>query len=177
MTVPGGQKPPTGWPFVIFNHATSHRLSIAQRTLYRPMWIRSRQRLHRLPVRLSRPRPVGRCPPEACIPGPTTRSTSSRGRVAKTVSGADRDRIGMWGHSMVGTSPMRSMWLPRISRRRDRAGVVGTLPDLFTRGTWAPGRRNPSPDRGSIAAANVWALRKQTRIFGKSIRQTATCAI
>ena len=143
LTVPNGEKPPTGWPVVIFNHGyippaqyrTTERYVAYVDWLARSGYIvfRSDYRGH------------------ANSEGIATGAYGSPNYVVDVLNAvasmkrypdADPNRIGMWGHSMGGYITLRSMVITRdIKAGVIWAGVVGSYPDLISR--W---RRGPTPD-------------------------------
>jgi dipeptidyl aminopeptidase/acylaminoacyl peptidase len=143
LTVPNGEKPPTGWPVIIFNHGyippaqyrTTERYVAYVDWLARSGYIvfRSDYRGH------------------ANSEGIATGAYGSPNYVVDVLNAvasmkrypdADPNRIGMWGHSMGGYITLRSMVITRdIKAGVIWAGVVGSYPDLISR--W---RRGPTPD-------------------------------
>ena len=149
MTIPNGQKPPTGWPVVIFNHGyippdvyrTTERYIAYVDEIAKSGYIvfRSDYRGH--------DRSEGR--PGGAYTQPNY-SVDVLNAVAsvKRHPDADPNRIGMWGHSMGGYITLRSMAVDRdIKAGVIWAGVVARYPDLFTR--WNAGARPTSADPGS----------------------------
>ncbi|HEU4744292.1 MAG TPA: alpha/beta fold hydrolase, partial [Anaerolineales bacterium] len=130
MTVPDGEKPPTGWPVIIFNHGfippdvyrTTERYVAYVDLIARSGYIvlRSDYRGH--------DRSEGE-------PGGAYSSTGYTVDVLNAVASmkrypdADPDRIGMWGHSMGGYITLRSMVVTRdIKAGVICAGVVASYP-------------------------------------------------
>ena len=148
LTVPNGEKPPTGWPVIIFNHGyippaqyrTTERYVAYVDWLARSGYIvfRSDYRGH------------------ANSEGIATGAYGSPNYVVDVLNAvasmkrypdADPNRIGMWGHSMGGYITLRSMVITRdIKAGVSWAGVVGSYPDLISR--W---RRGPTPDPSMTA--------------------------
>jgi fermentation-respiration switch protein FrsA (DUF1100 family) len=148
LTVPNGEKPPTGWPVIIFNHGyippaqyrTTERYVAYVDWLARSGYIvfRSDYRGH------------------ANSEGIATGAYGSPNYVVDVLNAvasmkrypdADPNRIGMWGHSMGGYITLRSMVITRdIKAGVIWAGVVGSYPDLISR--W---RRGPTPDPSMTA--------------------------
>ncbi len=135
LTIPNGERPPTGWPVVIFNHGyippaqyrTTERYVAYQDAFARAGYItyKSDYRGH------------GSSEGE---------SGSSRGTPDYTVDvmnalasverhpDSDPERIGMWGHSMGGLVTLKSMVISdRIKAGVIWAGVVASYPDLYNR--------------------------------------------
>jgi len=152
MTVPIGNKPPTGWPVIIFNHGyippdvyrTTERY-----IAYVDLIARSGYIVFRSDYR-------GHDRSEGVAGGAYSRpdyTIDIRNAVASTKQypDADPNRIGMWGHSMGGYITLRSMVITKdIKAGVIWAGVVASYPDLLY--NW---RRGPtaspdsSPRRGS----------------------------
>jgi dipeptidyl aminopeptidase/acylaminoacyl peptidase len=149
MTVPTGQKPPTGWPVVIFNHGyippdvyrTTERYVAYVDQIASSGYIvfKSDYRGHDR----SEGTPGG-------IYTQPNYSIDVLNAVAsvKRYPDADPNRIGMWGHSMGGYITLRSMVISTdIKAGVIWAGVVARYPDLFTRWNW--GARPTAPEPGS----------------------------
>ena len=149
MTVPNGQKPPTGWPVIIFNHG-----------YIPPNIYRTTQRYVAYVDQIARSGYIvfksdyrGHDQSEGTAGGVYTQPNYSidvLNAVAsmKRYPDADPNRIGMWGHSMGGYITLRSMVVSQdIKVGVIWAGVVAPYPDLFTR--WNPGARETTPERGS----------------------------
>src|SRR5215216_5407424 len=149
MTVPNGEKPPTGWPVIIFNHGfippdvyrTTERYVAYVDLIARSGYIvfRSDYRGH--------DRSEGE-------PGGAYSNTGYTVDVLNAVASmkrhpdADPNHIGMWGHSMGGYITLRSMVVSKdIKAGVIWAGVVARYPDLFTRWNW--GARPTAADPGS----------------------------
>lgn len=142
LTVPFGEKPPNGWPVIIFNHGfippatyrTTERYVAYVDSLARSGYI------------VFRPdyRGHGNSEGEARgAYGSPDYVVDVLNAVAtmKRYADADPERIGMWGHSMGGYITLRSMVITRDIRVGVIwAGVVASYPDLLTR--W---RRTPTP--------------------------------
>ena len=135
MTVPAGEKPPTGWPVIIFNHGyippnvyrTTERYIAYVDLIARSGYIvfRSDYRGH--------DRSEGQ--PGAIYTAPNYTVDVLNGTASmKRYPDADPNRIGMWGHSMGGYITLRSMVTTAdIKAGVIWAGVVARYPDLFTR--------------------------------------------
>ncbi|HET9908960.1 MAG TPA: alpha/beta fold hydrolase [Anaerolineales bacterium] len=149
MTIPNGQKPPTGWPVIIFNHGyippnvyrTTERYVAYVDQIASSGYIvfKSDYRGH--------DRSEGAA--GGVYTGPNY-SIDVLNAVAsmKRSPDADPNRIGMWGHSMGGYITLRSMVVSQdIKVGVIWAGVVARYPDLFTR--WNPGARSTIPAPGS----------------------------
>lgn len=150
MTVPNGQKPPTGWPVVIFNHG-----------YIPPDVYRTNQRYVQYVDQIASNGYIvfksdyrGHDQSQGTPGGSYTRDNYTidvLNAVAsmKRYPDADPNRIGMWGHSMGGFITLRSMVIARDIRAGVIwAGVVAPYPDLYTR--WNPGARQTSAGPGSF---------------------------
>jgi len=149
MTVPNGQKPPTGWPVVIFNHG--YIPPAVYRTTER--YIAYVDQIARSGYIVFRSDYRGHDRSEGVAGGVYTQPNYSidvLNAVAsmKRYPDADPNRIGMWGHSMGGYITLRSMVVSQdIKVGVIWAGVVAPYPDLFTR--WNAGARQTNPSAGS----------------------------
>ncbi len=153
MTVPNGEKPPTGWPVVIFNHGyippdvyvTTERYVAYVDLIARNGYIvfRSDYRGH------------GNSEGEAggaySRPDYTVDVLNAVSSM-KRYPDADPNRIGMWGHSMGGYITLRSMVTTNdIKAGVIWAGVVGSYPDLLY--NW---RRGPTASPDSTPRPGSW---------------------
>ena len=149
MTVPNGQKPPRGWPVVVFNHG------YIPPNIYRTTerYIAYVDQIAQSGYIVFRSDYRGHDRSEGVAGGVYTQPNYSidvLNAVAsmKRYPDADPNRIGMWGHSMGGYITLRSMVVSQdIKAGVIWAGVVAPYPDLFTR--WNAGARPTSPSRGS----------------------------
>ncbi len=143
MTVPNGEKPPTGWPAIIFNHGyippaqyrTTERYVAYVDAIARSGYIvlKSDYRGHG----------SSEGPPEGAygFPGYTDDVLNALASV-KAYPDADPNRIGMWGHSMGGHLTLRSMVVaPDIKAGVIWGGVVAPYPNIFARD---PNRQRPT---------------------------------
>jgi dipeptidyl aminopeptidase/acylaminoacyl peptidase len=135
MTIPNGEKPPTGWPVVIFNHGfippdvyrTTERYVAYVDLIARSGYIvlRSDYRGH--------DRSEGEAGGAYSSPGYTVDVLNAVASM-KRYPDADPNRIGMWGHSMGGYITLRSMVVTQdIKAGVIWAGVVASYPDMLTR--------------------------------------------
>ena len=149
MTVPNGQRPPTGWPVVIFNHG--YIPPEVYRTTER--YIAYVDEIAKSGYIVFRSDYRGHDRSEGSPGGAYTQDNYSidiLNAVAsmKRYPEADPNRIGMWGHSMGGYVTLRSMVITRdIKAGVIWAGVVARYPDLYTR--WNTGARPMTPGPGS----------------------------
>ena len=144
MTIPNGEKPPTGWPVIIFNHGyippnvyrTTERYVAYVDQIARSGYIvfRSDYRGH--------DQSEGEARGAYGAPDYTVDVLNAVASM-KRYPEADPNRIGMWGHSMGGYITLRAMVISKdIKAGVIWGGVVASYPDLLTR--WR---------RGSTAAA------------------------
>jgi dipeptidyl aminopeptidase/acylaminoacyl peptidase len=147
MTIPNGQKPPTGWPVIIFNHGyippdvyrTTERYIAYVDELAKSGYIvfRSDYRGH--------DRSEGQAGGIYTQPNYSIDVLNAVASV-KRHPDADPNRIGMWGHSMGGYITLRSMVVTAdIKAGVIWAGVVARYPDLFTRWNWGARQTSPAP--------------------------------
>jgi len=158
LTVPNGVPPETGWPGIVFNHGyippTQYRTT--ERYIAYVDWIA------RSGYVVLRPDYRGHDQSEGVARGAYSspdyvidvlNATTS----LKNYPGVDRQRIGLWGHSMGGYITLRAMVIdPEIKAGVIWAGVVGSYADMLAH--W---RRNTAPSvtatprggwRGSLVA-------------------------
>ena len=152
LTVPGGEKPPTGWPVIIFNHGfippaqyrTTERYVAYVDWLARSGYIvfRSDYRGH------------GNSEGDARgAYGSPDYAIDVLNAVAamKRFPDANPNRIGMWGHSLGGYLTLRSMVIADdVKAGVIWAGVVGSYSDLLNR--W---RRTPTPGPTTTATPSA----------------------
>jgi alpha-beta hydrolase superfamily lysophospholipase len=135
MTVPSGEKPPTGWPVIIFNHGyippgvyrTTERYIAYVDLIARSGYIvfRSDYRGH--------DRSEGEASGAYSTPGYTVDVLNAVASLKRSRD-ADPNRIGMWGHSMGGYITLRSMVINKdIKAGVIWAGVVAPYADMLTR--------------------------------------------
>ena len=158
LTVPNGEKPPTGFPVIVFNHGyipadvykTTERYVAYVDSLARSGYIvfRTDYRGH--------DRSEGEARGAYSRPDYTIDVLNAVASI-KQFPDADPERIGMWGHSMGGYITLRSMVVSQdIQVGVIWAGVVVSYPDLFTK--WQRGEgASPVP----TPRPNSW----RTRIF------------
>ncbi|RPI94562.1 MAG: alpha/beta fold hydrolase [Chloroflexi bacterium] len=149
MTVPTGEKPPTGWPVVIFNHG--YIPPNVYRTTER--YIAYVDQLASSGYIVFKSDYRGHDRSEGAAGGVYTQPNYSIDVLNAVASvkrhpDADPNRIGMWGHSMGGYITLRSMVVAAdIKAGVIWAGVVARYPDLYTR--WNAGARSTTPSPGS----------------------------
>jgi dipeptidyl aminopeptidase/acylaminoacyl peptidase len=155
LTVPFGDKPPTGWPVIVFNHGfippatyrTTERYVAYVDWLARSGYIvfRSDYRGHGDSEGVAR---GAYGAPDYVV------DVLNAVAALKRYPDADPGRIGMWGHSMGGYITLRSMVISGdVKAGVIWAGVVASYPDLITR--WRRGSASagtttatPAPSRG-----------------------------
>ena len=171
MTVPNGEKPPTGWPVIIFNHGyippsvyrTTERYIAYVDQIASTGYIvfKSDYRGHDRSEGTPR---GGYTQPDYTID--VLNAVASM----KRYPDADPNRIGMWGHSMGGYITLRSMVISQdIKVGVIWGGVVAPYPDLFTR--WNPGARptNPSPSTWVGSLQQAYGTAEANPAFWNSI--------
>lgn len=186
LTIPSGERPPTGWPVIIFNHGyippsqyrTTERYVAYVDTFARHGYIvlRSDYRGHGD----SEGQPSG----AYGSPGYTIDVLNAVASV-KTLSDADPSRIGMWGHSMGGNITMRAMVISQdIKAGVIWGGVVGSYQDLFEHwwnrrdGDGPTPTPNPSSTRGSWRRGlfSTYGTPEENAAFWDSISPTSYLA-
>jgi len=161
LTVPGGERPPSGWPVVIFNHGyippaqyrTTQRYVAYVDAFARNGYIvlKSDYRGHGSSEGVAT---GGRGTPDYTID-----VLNGMASVARHLD-ADRNRIGMWGHSMGGGITLRGMVVTNtIKAGVIWAGVVASYTDMYNR------RRASASSAPSGGSARGWRSDLVTR-FG-----------
>lgn len=166
MTVPRGQRPPSGWPVVVFNHgfippqqykATSYYIA------YVDAFARNGYLVFMPDYR-----------GHAASEGPAGGAYGSPDYVVDVMNAlasvrrhpeADPQRVGMWGHSMGGYITLRALVATdTIKAGVIWAGVVGSYPDMLF--NW--GNRNPAagPPPGTTPSAQQSWRNRMLRDFG-----------
>jgi dipeptidyl aminopeptidase/acylaminoacyl peptidase len=174
MTVPNGEKPPTGWPVIIFNHGyippetyrTTERYVAYVDAIARSGYIvfRSDYRGH--------DRSEGEARGAYGYPDYTVDVLNALASM-KRYPDADPNRIGMWGHSMGGYITLRSMVISRDIRAGVIwGGVVASYPDLFSkwrRGPRAEATPTPSPRSWRSSIVDKYGTPDENPVFWNSI--------
>ncbi len=149
MTVPREERPPQGWPVIIFNHGyippeiyrSTERYEFYVEGFAQNGYIvfRSDYRGHG----------DSEGEAEGAYSSPAYTVDVLNGLEAvKSHADVDPNRIGMWGHSMGGYITLRSMVInPEIKAGVIWAGVVGSYPDLLEH--WRRSRPTRTPDPSS----------------------------
>lgn len=133
MTIPEGERPPTGWPVIIFNHGyippTQYRTT-ERYVAYVDAFARNGYIVIKSDYR---GHGISEGSPQSAYGSPgyvidVLNATAS----ARRYPDADPNRIGMWGHSMGGYITLRAMVVdPTIKAGVIWAGVVASYEDLF----------------------------------------------
>lgn len=174
MTVPAGEKPPTGWPVIIFNHGfipPDVYVSTERYIAYVDLIARSGYIVLRSDYR-------GHGNSEGEAGGAYSRpdyTVDVLNAVAsmKRHPDADPNRMGMWGHSMGGYITLRSMVITQdIKAGVIWAGVVASYPDLLTRwrrGTGSSAPSTPSPRSWRFTLQQQYGSPEENPVFWNSI--------
>jgi dipeptidyl aminopeptidase/acylaminoacyl peptidase len=171
MTIPNGQKPPTGWPVVVFNHGyipPAEYRTTERYIAYVDQIASSGYIVFRSDYR-------GHDRSEGTPGGPYTQTNYSvdvLNAVAsvKRYPEADPNRIGMWGHSMGGYITLRSMVVTGdVKAGVIWAGVVARYPDLFTRWNWGATPTNPTPGSWVDSLQQAYGTVESNPEFWRSI--------
>jgi len=153
LTVPNGERPAAGWPVIIFNHGyippdqyrTTEKYVAYVDWLARNGYIvlRSDYRGH--------DQSEGEARGAYGAPDYTVDVMNALSAMQQYPE-ADRNRIGMWGHSMGGYITLRSMVITdTIKAGAIWAGVVGPYPNLFQRPTATPTPEGATPEPTTTA--------------------------
>jgi dipeptidyl aminopeptidase/acylaminoacyl peptidase len=140
LTVPNGERPSTGWPVIIFNHGyiPPDEYQTTERYVAYVDWLaRSGYIVFRSDYR-GHANSEGEARGAYGSPDYTIDVLNAVASMMQFPE-ADPERIGMWGHSMGGYITLRAMVIDEhIKAGVIWAGVVGSYPDLFNRGTQTP---------------------------------------
>jgi dipeptidyl aminopeptidase/acylaminoacyl peptidase len=140
LTIPNGEKPPNGWPVIIFNHGyiPPDEYQTTERYVAYVDWLaRSGYIVFRSDYR-GHANSEGEARGAYGSPDYTIDVLNAVASMAQFPE-ADPESIGMWGHSMGGYITLRAMVIDKnIKAGVIWAGVVGSYPDLFNRGTQTP---------------------------------------
>jgi dipeptidyl aminopeptidase/acylaminoacyl peptidase len=174
MTVPISEKPPTGWPVIIFNHGyippTVYRTT-ERYVAYVDLIARSGYIVFRSDYR-GHDRSEGEPSGAYSSPGYTVDVLNAVASMKRYLD-ADPDRIGMWGHSMGGYITLRSMVTTGdIKAGVIWAGVVASYPDMLTRwrrGTAAAATPTPSARSWRFSLMNLYGTPEENPEFWNSI--------
>lgn len=145
MTIPRGQRPSSGWPVIIFNHGfipPSIYRSTERYIAYQDAFATHGYIVFRSDYR-GHDQSEGVAVGGYSSPAYTVDVLNGMASVERYPD-ADRNRIGMWGHSMGGQITLRAMVVSKdIKAGVIWGGVVGSYPDLFT--YWWSRRGGPTP--------------------------------
>ena len=148
LTIPNGEKPATGWPVIIFNHGfiPPDVYRTTERYVAYVDWLaRSGYIVFRSDYR-GNDQSEGEARGAYGAPDYTVDVLNAVASMEKYPD-ADRNRIGMWGHSMGGYITLRSMVITdTIKAGVIWAGVVGPYPNLFQRPTATPTPEGATPE-------------------------------
>src|SRR5574341_223855 len=158
LTSPRGERPPTGWPVIIFNHGyippaqyrTTERYVAYQDGFARHGYItlRSDYRGHG--------DSEGVATGAYSSPAYTVDVLHAIGSI-KQYAAADPNRIGMWGHSMGGQITLRAMVVSKdIKAGVIWAGVVGSYADLLEHWTRRAGATGATPTPNPMSTRGSW---------------------
>lgn len=177
LTVPGGPRPATGWPVIIFNHGY---IPPAQyRTTERYAAYVDAFARHGYIVFKSDYRGHGNSEGQAASaygsPGYTVDVLNAVATL-KRFPDADANRIGMWGHSMGGNITLRALVIDRdVKAAVIWAGVVGSYRDLLEK--WHPRAGSAPPPAGRTSWRQAFIARfgtpEENPAFWNSISPTA----
>lgn len=167
LTIPQGQTPPTGWPVIIFNHGyipPAEYRTTERYVAYVDGFASNGYIVFRSDYR-GHGDSEGVASGGYSTPAYTIDVLNGLAAVA-ALPAADRERIGMWGHSMGGHITLRAMVVSgQIKAGVIWAGVVGPYPDLFVRGNLrlAGGLTTPIPPGG-----RGWWRQSLLEIYGSA---------
>ncbi len=173
LTIPGGQKPQSGWPVVVFNHGyipPAEYRTTERYVAYVDGFARNGYIVFRSDYR-GHGSSEGQATGGYGSPDYTIDVLNAVSSL-KRYPGADPNRIGMWGHSMGGHVTLRSMVTVKdIKAGVIWAGVVASYPDLMTRWNRPPGGA-PAPSGASTwrqAVIGQYGTPDENPLFWNSI--------
>ena len=174
MTIPNGEKPPMGWPVVIFNHGfipPDVYVTTERYIAYVDLIARSGYIVFRSDYR-GHGNSEGEAGGAYSRPDYTVDVLNAVASMKKHPD-ADPNRIGMWGHSMGGYITLRSMVTTSdIKVGVIWAGVVGTYSDLlynWRRGTGSSVPSTPRPGSWRISLVEAYGSPEENPDFWNSI--------
>ncbi|MBC7876692.1 MAG: alpha/beta fold hydrolase [Anaerolineales bacterium] len=171
MTVPNGQKPPTGWPVVIFNHGyiPPNVYRTTERYIAYVDQIASNGYIVFKSDYRGHDRSEGMAGGAYTEPNYTIDVLNAVASM-KRYPDADPNRIGMWGHSMGGYITLRSMAVTQdIKAGVIWGGVVAPYPDLFTRWNWGARQTTAGPGTWVYALEQAYGTVDTNPDFWNSI--------
>lgn len=174
MTVPTGEKPPSGWPVIIFNHGyipPDEYVTTERYIAYVDLIARSGYIVFRSDYR-GHGNSEGEALGAYSRPDYTIDILNAAASMKKYPD-ADPNRIGMWGHSMGGYITLRSMVVSKdIKAGVIWAGVVGSYEDLlynWRRGTGSSPDSQPRPGSWRLTFVEDYGSPEENPEFWNSI--------
>ncbi|MFO7918389.1 MAG: alpha/beta fold hydrolase [Anaerolineae bacterium] len=155
LTVPQGEKPESGWPFIIFNHGyiPPDQYRTAERYLAYVDEFASKEYIVLAPDYRGHGNSEGE-PTDAHTTGDYTVDVLNAIASMQRYPDADPQRVGVWGHSMGGTLTLRAMVVnDQIDAGVIWAGVVAPIEDVWEkRPHWIARslRATPEADRTPV---------------------------
>jgi dipeptidyl aminopeptidase/acylaminoacyl peptidase len=163
FTIPQGEKPEGGWPFIIFNHGyiPPDQYRTTERYVAYVDGFASRGYIVFRPDYRGHGNSEGQPADAYNVPDYTIDVLNAMASVQRHPD-ADPDRVGMWGHSLGGTLTLRAMVVSdEIDAGVIWAGMVAPIEEVWERrrqwmdrrlqATPYPGRTPPSPRGGLFA--------------------------
>ena len=156
LTIPYGEPPEGGWPAIVFNHGyippTVYRTT-ERYVAYVDRLASSGYVVFRIDYR-GHDRSEGRASGAYGDPGYLADVLNAVSSL-KAYPQVNREKIGMWGHSMGGYLTLRAMVVsPDVKVGVIWAGVVGSYPDMMTR--WRRSGPAPTPPSGARRWRAEW---------------------
>ncbi|MFP3895531.1 MAG: alpha/beta hydrolase family protein [Anaerolineales bacterium] len=149
LTVPQGEKPESGWPFIIFNHGyiPPDQYRTAERYLAYVHEFASEGYIVLAPDYRGHGNSEGE-PADAHTVGDYTVDVLNAVTSVQRYPDADPQRVGMWGHSMGGALTLRAMVVSdQIDAGVIWAGVVAPVEDVWEkRPNWIVRSLKATPD-------------------------------
>jgi dipeptidyl aminopeptidase/acylaminoacyl peptidase len=178
LTIPNGERPPTGWPVVIFNHGyippTQYRTT-ERYVAYADAFARNGYIVFKSDYR-GHGSSEGEARGGYGSPAYTVDILNAVSAM-KQHPDADPNRMGMWGHSMGGQITLRAMVTnDDIKAGVIWAGVVGSYEELMNRWRRPSGSAPPTPSgsrRWRQELAEQYGTPEQNPEFWNSISPTS----
>jgi uncharacterized protein len=174
LTIPYGEMPPGGWPGIVFNHGyiPPDVYRTTERYVAYVDWLaRSGYIVFRIDYR-GHDRSEGIASGAYGDPGYTVDVLNAVAAL-QAFPQADRERIGMWGHSMGGYLTLRAMVIsPEVKAGVIWAGVVASYPDMLNR--WRRSVPTPLPNptrprRWRVAWTELFGLPEENPDFWNGV--------
>jgi dipeptidyl aminopeptidase/acylaminoacyl peptidase len=170
LTIPFGERPPTGWPVIVFNHGfiPPDQYRTTERYVSHVDWLARSGYVVFRPDYRGHGNSEGEARGAYGSPAYTVDVLNAVASL-KRLPDADPDRIGMWGHSMGGYITLRSMVVNNdIKAGVIWAGVVGPYPNLFIRPTptATPEGQTPEPTTTATPSFNRRWRSELTALYG-----------